>query len=80
MNLSTKQKQTQRHRIQIYGYQVGKVGRGINQEFWINRYTVLYIKQINNKDLLQSTGNSTQYPVMTFMGKESKKEWVFVYV
>ena len=29
-------------------------------------YTLLY------KDLLYSTGNSTQYPVMTYMGKESK--------
>ena len=25
------------------------------------------------KDLLYSTGNSTQYPIMTYMGKESKK-------
>ena len=25
-------------------------------------------------DLLYSTGNSTQYSVMTYMGKESKKE------
>ena len=33
-----------------------------------------------NKDLLYSTGNSTQYSVMTYMGKESKKEWIYVYV
>ena len=26
-----------------------------------------------NKDLLYSTGNSTQYFVMAYMGKESKK-------
>ena len=25
-------------------------------------------------------GNSTQYFVMTYMGKESKKEWLYVYV
>ena len=25
-------------------------------------------------------GNSTQYSVMTYMGKESKKEWIHVYV
>ena len=30
----------------------------INQEFGINIYTLLYIKQINNKDLLYNTGNS----------------------
>ena len=39
----------------------------------IEIYTLLYIKQITNKDLLYSTGNSTQYSVMTYMGKESKK-------
>ena len=32
------------------------------------------------KDLLYSTGNSTQYSVMTYMGKESNKEWIYVYV
>ena len=30
-------------------------------------------------NLLYSTGNSTQYSVMTYMGKESKKEWIYVY-
>ena len=30
------------------------------------------------KDLLCSTDNSTQYYVMTYMGKESKKEWEHV--
>ena len=24
--------------------------------------------------------SSTQYSVMTYMGKESKKEWIYVYV
>ena len=38
------------------------------------------IYKIDNKDLLYSTGNSTQYSVMTYMGKESKKEWIYVYV
>ena len=31
-------------------------------------------------DLLYSTGNSTQYSVITDMGKESEKEWIYVYV
>ena len=53
---------------------------GINWEIGIDTYTLLYIKQITNKDLLYSTGNSTQYSVMTYMGKESKKEWTYVYV
>ena len=30
--------------------------------------------------LLFSTGNSTQYSVMAYMGKESKKEWRYVCV
>ena len=37
-------------------------------------YTILYIKQISNKDLLYSTGISTQYSVVTYVGKESEKE------
>ena len=36
---------------------------GINQEFRINTYTLLQIKQINNKDVLYKTGDSTQYSV-----------------
>ena len=55
-------------------------GGGISQEFGINIYTLMYIKQIINKDLLYTTGNSTQYSVITYMGKESEKEWIYVYV
>ena len=40
---------------------------------------ILYIKYITNKYLLYSTGNSTQYSVMAYMGKESTKEWMYVY-
>ena len=32
------------------------------------------IHKINNKDLLYSTENYTQYFVITYMGKESEKE------
>jgi len=52
----------------------------INWKVGIDIYTLLYIKQIANKNLLYSTGNSTQYSVMAYMGKESKKEWVYVFV
>ena len=38
-------------------------------------HATIYIKQVTNKDLLYSTGNSTQYSVMTYKRKESKKEW-----
>ena len=55
-------------------------GVGISWEIGIDIHTLLHIKQITNKDLLYSTGNSTQYSVMAYMGKESKKEWIYVYV
>ena len=29
---------------------------------------------------MDSTGNSTKHSVMAYMGKESKKEWIYVYV
>ena len=29
---------------------------------------------------MYSTWNPTQYSVMTYMGNESKKEWIYVYV
>ena len=82
MNLFTKQKRSRRCRKQIYGYGVGReAGVGmINWEIGIDVNTLLYIKQITNKDLVYSIGNSTQYSVMTYMGKESKKEWIYVYV
>ena len=31
---------------------------------------------MNSKDLLYSTGNYTQYFVITYKGKESEKEWI----
>ena len=65
MNLFTKQKQTHRHRKQTYGYQEGRVEGGIVREFGTDRYTLLYLKWITNKDLLCSTGNSAQYYVTT---------------
>ena len=55
-----------------------KRGQGINQEYGITG--LLYIKQINNKDLLYSTGNSTQYLVITYNGRESEKEYMCVWV
>ena len=45
-------------------------GKGrINVEIWIDIYRLLY-----------NTGNSTQNSVMAYMGKESKNEWIYVYV
>ena len=35
---------------------------------------------MTNENFLYSTGNSIQNSVMTYMGKESKKECVYVFV
>ena len=43
----------------------------INCKTGLNIHILLYIKQITNNDLVCSTGNSTQYSVMVYMGKES---------
>ena len=58
----------------------GERGGGMNWEFRINRYTLLYIKYIDNKDLLYSTGNYFQYLVIIYNGKESEKEYICIYV
>ena len=48
-----------------------------NWEIGTDIYILLYIKQITNKDLLL-TETASQYFVMTYSGKESKKEWIYV--
>ena len=62
--------QTQKINLQLTNETLS--GR-INQEVGFNRYTLLYIKQIINKDLLYSTENSSQYSLITYMGKGSEK-------
>ena len=79
MNLFTKQKQNHRCKKQNYRYPGGQQ-RGINWETGIDIHTLLYVKQITNKDLLCGTGKFTQYSVMMYIGKESKKEWICVCV
>ena len=49
---------------------------GIYQEFGISRCKLLYIKQVNNKDLLYSTGNYIQYSVINHNGKEYENEYI----
>ena len=53
---------------------------GINWEIGTDIYTLLYVIWITNKDLPQSTEDSTQYSVMAYLGKEFLKEWLYVYV
>ena len=44
---------------------VGGGGGVINWEFGINIHTLLYIKEINNKDILYSARNTAEYSVIT---------------
>ena len=46
----------------------------------MDMYTLLYLKQITNKDLLHSRGNSIQCYVAAWMGEEFGGEWIPVYV
>ena len=70
MNLFAKQKQTHRHRKQIYGYQSSK-GKREKLEAWDKKtHTTIY--KIISKVLLSSTENYS-LSVITYNGKESEK-------
>ena len=79
MNLFTKQKKNRRCRKQTYDHQEGTVWGRTNWETRIDIYTPLYIKIIN-KNLLNSTENSTQYSEMTFFRTNTKKDWIYVFI
>ena len=66
INISTKQ--THKYRKQTV---VPKGGGGVGKdwEFEISRCKLLYIGWINNKVLLNSTGNYIHYPVIIYNGK-----------
>ena len=44
----------------------GMEGGGMECEFSIDRWKLLYIEWINNKVILYSTGNCTQYLVINY--------------
>ena len=46
----------------------------------MDRYTLLYLKWITNKNLLYSIRNTAQYYVAAWMGGEFVGEWIHVYV
>ena len=52
----------------------GKGGGGMIWGFGIDIYTLVYMKEITNKDLLYSTENATQYSVMVNMGGNFNKK------
>ena len=56
MILLIEERQVHTYRKYTDGYQLGKEGGGINQEFRVSRYILQYTKKINNKDLLTVQG------------------------
>ena len=76
VNVFTKQKQTQRHRKEIYSYQRGNTEGYIKSLGLAYVYTTIY--KIISKDLLYSTGSATQYSVITYMGKESEENGICI--
>ena len=46
------------------------IGGRMEWEVGVSRYKLLYIEGINNKVLLCSPGNCTQYPLINHNGKE----------
>ena len=55
-------------------------GAGINWEIGMNIYTLLYLKQITNRNLLYSMGNSTEYSLTIYQEQNLKKsEYMYMY-
>ena len=82
MNLSTKQKQTHRHRDQIRLVVAKGLGggRGMDWETEVSRCKLLHLEWINNKILLYSTGNYIQSPGINHNGKEYFKKRIYICV
>ena len=55
------------------------MGERLVREFGLDTYTLLSLKWIISKDLLYSTGNSAQYYVAAWMGREFGGEWIYLY-
>ena len=67
INLSMKQKQNRGHREQTGGWDGGG---GMHWDFGVSRCKLVYTERINNKVLLQSTGNYSQYTGINHNGRE----------
>ena len=75
----TNLQQIYRLQKQTYGYQRAKAGGRDEWGVGIDICT-LCMEWMVNGDLLFSTENSTQYSVITYMGKEFEKQWICGYV
>ena len=76
MNLFTKQKQTHRQKTNLW-LPKGKEGRDKLGVWDQQIQTTIY--KINNKDLLQSTGNRIPYLIINYNGK-NKKEYKYIHI
>ena len=56
----------------------GRMREGWSGSLGLQMPTILYIGQINNNVLLDSTGNYIQYPMISHNGKEYEKECIYV--
>ena len=74
-NLLTKQKQAHRHKKQAWQSK-GKGGEDKSGAGEWQIHTIVH--KINDKDLLYSTENHVPSPVITYDGKESKKEFTLL--
>ena len=72
MNVSSKQKQTQKHREHTCGCQREGKKRGMRWEHGVGRRQLLHLEWINNMILGCSTGNYSQSFGINHSGKESK--------
>ena len=52
----------------------------MNWDIGVDTYTLLRIKQITSENLLHSTGDATQYSIVTQIGRKSKTEGIYVYL
>ena len=75
MNLSMKQKQIYRHSRFVLA-KGSKGGGRKDWEFGVSRYKLVYTEWINNKVLLDSTGNCIRYLVRNHNGKAYEKEYI----
>ena len=69
MNLFTKQNILTDFKNKLMVTKGDRSGRGMDGNFGPGRCTLLYMEWMGNGVLLYSTGNSTQYSVITNMGK-----------
>ena len=51
---------------------------GMEQEFEVSRYELLYIEWVNSKVLLHSTDNYIQYSVTKSNGKNMKNNYIYI--